>query len=373
MSDYKYYTPIDLFVSLLDYLPSKNIKTIVDISCGSFNLLKAALVKFPQAKCTGVDVDSQNLSDSRKINFINQDGRLFAKSQQEQNISYDLILTNPPFGRLKENDRLFEKVEGAILCSRYECEMMYANTLLTHKKSQMIAILPASFVEGDMYFKYRRSIAEEYQVHFLIKLPGNVFSKGDINSYAIILSKATKKNRENTHVGLATKLNGKWIINKISSIDEKSICGGVWVGTNEYIHIPDKEKIDSIYRGNISSSCFSSSGERILHCSSIFENDMWKPSQKYCNVVQNQKRKYVFDGDIIINRIGKNAGFWMKYHGEKQLISDCLIVVHGGNNIEQYLAQHSQNGRLQIPTKGVATKYISMKDILTTYFELKQP
>ena len=57
MSDYKYYTPIDLMEVLLEHLPPQNIRSVVDISCGSFNLLKAALRKYPHAKCIGVDIE----------------------------------------------------------------------------------------------------------------------------------------------------------------------------------------------------------------------------------------------------------------------------------------------------------------------------
>jgi len=80
--------------------------------------------------------------------------------------------------------------------------------------------------------------------------------------------------------------------------------------------------------------------------------------------------KYVMSGDIIINRIGKNAGYWTKYSGEKQLVSDCLIVIRGGKQLEEFLTCHSVEGRLVVPIRGVATKYISISDLTSLYFEI---
>lgn len=372
MSDYKYYTPVALLDALLEYLSVTNIHTVVDISCGSFNLLKSALKRFPKAKCVGVDIESQNIKEGLNIKFIQQDGRIFAKSQKEHGKGFDLILSNPPFGRLKKSDRLFENEKDSILCSRYECEMMYANSMLAKEKAIMIAILPATFVEGDLYKKYRIKIAKEFKILSLIKLPGDVFSRGSISSYAIAMQKTSNNKSEDTRVGTATYVNEQWAINTSKQIGSSKIILGTWIEPCSHTTINQKSQIDDIFRGNVSSKFFSSEGLTVLHCSSSFCNGKWQPSQRFCNIIETQKCKYVQDGDIIINRIGNNAGFWTKYQGEEQLISDCLIVVRGGNNIETFLSQHSINGRLEVPIKGVATPYISISDITSLFFEIKE-
>ena len=368
MSDYKYYTPVALLDALLEYIPEKQVKNIVDISCGSFNLLKSALKKYPNAKCVGVDIEEQDVKDHCDIYFVKQDGRIFSKQQHAKAVTFDLILTNPPFGRLKKEDRLFEDEPNAELCSRYECEMMYANSLLAQEGSHMIAILPATFVEGDLYLKYRKRLAKDYEIRQLIKLPGNVFSRGDISAYAIILYRTDADKIRDTQTGNAIYEDSKWNIacgNTVSSVD---IMLGLWVSSNLSKVPKEKKVIDCIYRGNISSTYFSTDGDEILHCSSIFEHGDWLPLLCHCKDYPSQNAKYVHDGDVIINRIGKNAGFWTKYIGESRLISDCLIVIRGGTGIEKYLKQHSIDGRLEIPLKGVATKYISISDLLTSYF-----
>lgn len=368
MSDYKYYTPVALLDALLEHLPEGEVRSVIDISCGSFNLLKSALKKYPTAKCVGVDIEDQVVETGQDIRFFKQDGRVFAKQQNQKKISYDLILTNPPFGRLKKEDRLFQEEKHAVLCSRYECEMMYANSLLAREGSRIIAILPATFAEGDLYIKYRQKLAEDYDVKSLIKLPATVFSKGEISAYAIILCKTTTEKKEPTYIGNATLKDAKWQISYSDTVEAEKVKSGIWVVPNSFMPTEEKKQIDSIYRGNISSKFFSPRGTEILHCSSIFQNGRWKPSQYYCKDYPSNNLKYVRDGDILINRIGKNAGFWTKYRGEEQLISDCLIVVHGGNKIEEYLLRHSVDGRLLVPIKGVATKYISIADLNELYF-----
>lgn len=372
MSDYKFYTPIDLMEVLLEHLPPQKIRSVVDISCGSFNLLKAALRKFPQAKCVGVDIEEQNLDNAGRICFIKQDGRVFAKEQQRNKKCFDLIVTNPPFGRLKSDERIFQNEQSAILCSRYECEMMYANELLAHEDTQMIAFLPVTFVEGDLYIKYRRKIAQSFDVHTLVRLPENVFSKGDIRAYAIILTKAAVPKNDITRIGVADRTEKSWSVTYTGSITRKSILNGVWRSDDTNANTHTKVKVDSIFRGNISSASFSSTGTKVLHCSSIFDKGCWKPLQCYCTNHPLSNEKYVHDGDIIVNRIGKSAGFWTKYHGETQLISDCLIVIRGGEQVEEHLQQHSANGRIMVPIKGVATKYISISDLISYYFSISK-
>jgi len=369
MSDYKYYTPVALFQEVLACLPPKEIHTIIDISCGSFNLLKAALFQYPEAEYTGVDIDSQDIPKNSQITFFKQDGRIFAQRQYKAQKFYDLILTNPPFGRLKNEYRIFQNEPTAILSSRYECEMMHANMLLATEGSIIVAILPATFIEGDLYWKYRKMLAEEYQICSLIHLPKNVFSKGEINSYAIIISKNTKGSHEHTQIGLAD-FTDQWKITFSGDIEPERIRNGIWDKQSTFTLNEPKHNVTDIFRGNISSSFFSDTGEKVLHCSSLFPDGKWTPSIHYCQNVDLETQKVAKDGDILINRIGKSAGFWVKYHGSKCLVSDCIIVISGGIGIEAYLDRHSTNGRIILPIKGVATKYISISDLKRIYFEI---
>lgn len=367
-----YYTPTDLFEEILKFALPCKAESIIDISCGSFNLLNAALSYFPDANCIAVDIEKQIVPDLLKSNvtFFNEDGREFAKRQKVNGKSYDLVLTNPPFGRLSKDKRLFEEEKQALLCSRYECEMLYANYMLMHDQSVLVAILPATFVEGNLYREYRKRMAQLCSVIKLIKLPSNTFSEGEINSYAIIARKDEHKENKDALFGTA-EYNNRWNICFPHRISNKDICVGIWTPGTSKVDNQQKKAIDAIYRGSISSKYFSKRGISVLHCSSMISDGKWIPSTRVCKKVPEKLRKYAFDGDVLVNRIGKYAGYWTVYHGPQALISDCIIVIRSNDRtIESYMNDHSSEKRLNIPIKGVATKYVSSNDMLDALFVL---
>jgi len=250
--------------------------------------------------------------------------------------------------------------------------MMHANSLLAKNGTSMIVILPATFVEGDLYIKYRKKVSNDFEVLAIIKLPGDVFSKGDISSYAIILHKTHQRARCSAQIGEAVFENERWKVVFSSNTSIDRMLDGIWVEGIKPIPLIEKEDVETIFRGNISSAYFSTGGEKILHCSSIIENEVWRPSQCFCDGISDRNHKYAQAGDILINRIGKSAGFWSKYHGERKLVSDCIIVVRGKSDLESFLKKYSIHGQLIVPIKGVATKYIAIKDIVDRYFNIKK-
>ena len=108
MKKYTYYTPIYLARAILDIIPEIKIRSIIDICCGSWNLLYAGMEKYPEAVITGVDVDKESEKHKiEKANFNFMDGREFAKNEYNEGKTYDLILSNPPFGLISDNERKY--------------------------------------------------------------------------------------------------------------------------------------------------------------------------------------------------------------------------------------------------------------------------
>ena len=76
--------------------------------------------------------------------------------------------------------------------------------------------------------------------------------------------------------------------------------------------------------------------------------------------------KFAKRGDIVINRIGRSAGYWCVYHGKKRLVSDCIIVISSPSKETIELIQKmSENHRLNVPLRGVSTQYVTMEDIVS--------
>lgn len=229
---------------------------------------------------------------------------------------------------------------------------------------RVLESMPAISFKNVLVDKCRKWLAHNYNIHAIVKLPSNTFEKATLNTVAIILQKvepcATYVYNTATSVYQA-HYDSKWSIKLSFSITLRRILDGTW-DNNSYTLAEDQHL--QIYRGNISSKYFSKTGDVILHCSSTFVNNSWMPGLRYCTGTKASQRKYLNHGDIVINRIGRCAGYWSVYTGMQKLISDCLIVVKEPSDATiEALRNHSENGRLQIPLRGVSTPYITIDDV----------
>ncbi len=364
MGNYKFYTPPMLAECLMTLLPRKDFHRIIDICCGSWNLLNAAKKCYGGANYVGVDVDIAAKDKCFKgATFFCEDGRTFAIREKEK---YDLILSNPPFGYLKEEERVFKKNEKGKLVElnnkRYENEMMQANLLLADKDAVLMFILPVTFFEGTSYLAIRKSLCKNYCINSIVKLPMETFGSNKINTYALIMSNCGEQNKRASLKEVICE-NNIWKVKHTKYIPINKLKEGAWI---QEIH---KEFLDMkgvIFRGNISSSQMSETGKKVLHSSSRVVNGEWYPSIRFCNNTEKLiKAKIVKPGDIIVNRVGRFAKYWC-VSKEEAIVSDCLIVIKKEevSDIYEKVFCNSTNGKLNILTKGVTTRYITVKDIL---------
>lgn len=372
-SDVTFRVFIDEFESLCEW-QQKQVNTLIKQSnsyliyniCMKINLLAAAKRHYPEVKITGVDIDpAAHAHCIEGATFVCDDGRSFANRQEKAKQTYDLVLSNPPFGPLSKKKKKYRKAGNVFTTSkRYEAELLWANLKLMHTDSFLIIILPSTYMNGSSYIECRKWLAHNYNIHAIVKLPSNTFEKATLNTVAIILQKvepcATYVYNTATSVYQA-HYDSKWSIKLSFSITLRRILDGTW-DNNSYTLAEDQHL--QIYRGNISSKYFSKTGDVILHCSSTFVNNSWMPGLRYCTGTKASQRKYLNHGDIVINRIGRCAGYWSVYTGMQKLISDCLIVVKEPSDATiEALRNHSENGRLQIPLRGVSTPYITIDDV----------
>lgn len=372
---YCYYTPLGLARQIMELIPQKQYTNAIDICCGSWNLLRAAKEKLPNLKCTGVDVDNNVASFAGDSNFILCDGRSFALNEYEKNQRYDLVLSNPPFGSLEKRNRVFEECsinlpELSILHCRYEHEMMLANVLLSNVDGVLVAILPITFVTGESSQKTRTRLATKFNLNAIIELPEDTFGKGNIKACALILERNEPTPKiQDTMYYLCKK--EKWSFSTKGILTYEAICEGEWSIESLKLNGQNEQPLEespNIIRGNIDSTYFNKRGEVIYHCSSIFINGHWVPGQRHFSYSKAQKTGRFLDkveyGDILINRIGKHAGYWCIVKNDAAPITDCIIAIRkpSGNTIRKLLA-YTNNGRLKIPMRGTTTRFITKQDI----------
>ena len=370
MKKYTYYTPIDLARNLLGIIPQIEAKSIVDICCGSWNLLQAGREKYPNAIITGVDIDKN--SEKYKIDrsfFVNDDGREFAKKAFKIGKTYDLILSNPPLGYMEKKEIKYKndmEINGdcypKLLNKRYECEMMQANMLLAHDDSVLIFILPYTFIAGISFQETRAQIADNYSVLAIIKLPSTTFEKGKINTFAIVIQRKMDGNPTKMYYA---SCDDAWHFKMIGEMDRKEIKKGNWWFTKSDFN----DKKIKIFRGNVSSDMFQDSGQIVLHCATK-KNERWQPSIRFYDASKMKKEvAKAKRGDVLINRIGKDAGYWYINEDDNIPISDCLLVISNVTKpILNIMEKNSNtNGRLNVPMHGVTTTYITAKDVLELF------
>lgn len=368
MKRYDYYTPIELAECILRLLPNVKVTTVIDICCGSWNLLKAAKKRYSEAFIIGVDIDSDAIKHKIEgAEFFVEDGRKFALNKKKRGQTYDLILSNPPFGYLHEECRKYrdkdfdvEECYSGLLNKRYEGEMTQANMFLAHNESILLFILPSTFVEGESLQKARCQIAKDYTICDVIRLPSDTFEKGEINTFAIIMKKGTLLDTF-TNLYVARKDN-EWRIVKIREMPYSDIVKGNWWLQIEPLK---NEKKISIRRGNLSSGDFVKKGKMVFH-NAIKTGTIWKPSVRYYDTrIVRSKVVKAQRGDILINRVGKGVGYWCQNTVSDIAVSDCIILVENkfDDLVERFVKNSTVDGRLKVPIRGVATPYLTAQDI----------
>lgn len=341
----KFYTPPKIASSLINELSIQEPQKIVDICCGSCNLLFAAKNKWDNAKLYGVDISEH--SSIEDVIFEKKDGRQFAIEHPHE---FSLVVANPPFDYVENKKQfpdLFVKEFKDATTSRLEVEMLIANLKLLQPNGVLLVILPSSFVEAETHRKIRKIIANNYFVESIIKLDETTFGASKINSYALIIHN-TLQNIRNAKVGNTVGNN----ISYTTHISSDMLQEGNWTldNTSDYT-IPL-----NIKRGNISSAAFITRGQPILHTAKYCSN--WKPKKRY---ISKKIIPTIFaeSGDIIVSRIGKSAGQWCVYDGEKIAISDCLYRI---KDPDKSLFNKINGKHFDRNLKGVATRYITITD-----------
>lgn len=344
----KYYTPFGIATALINELNIPTPQKVVDICCGSCNLLFAAKNKWGNIRLYGTDIVDHSIN--KNVIFEKKDGRQFSVEHPRE---FSLAIANPPFGRVESKKQipdLFVNEYESINTSRLEIEMLIANLNILQNNGVLLIILPSSFVEAEMYKKIRKIVANNYYVESILKLDETTFGSSRINSYALIIHKESQK-RRTAKLGYSVENCIKYT----SYIDSENLKNGCWVSNSS--------KNDALFfdikRGNISSSSFItniSNGQPILHTAKPSTD--WQPNKRY---ISKQEVPTVFaeKGDIIVSRIGKSAGQWCVHKGRKIAITDCLYRIKDPGS---YIFNKINGKRFNKNTKGVATRYITIAD-----------
>jgi len=358
----KFYTPLDIANILVDELSMDIPVAAIDICCGGGNLLYSVQHRWSKTKLVGVDVSDVSLD---KIKTFCCDGRKFALRRKK---TFPLVVGNPPFAYLdkrREYPELYSEMKYFKTFSRLENEMMLANLKVVQNNGVLLIIMPSTFVEGESNKDFRKFLASKYSIKKIIRLPLDAFGTASIRCYAIYIQKSVSLDDPTTILELTKSPDHSYKINKNEDIKNEVIRSGNWETATDLKFDASELRNFEMKRGKISSQFFENTGVPVLHTSKC--QAKWNPSVRYVAKLPSSVVT-VNKGDVLVSRIGKSAGQWTVHTGKEMPITDCLFRIrdHDGK-----IASRLQNNRSLCAVRGVATRYITMKDFYMWYQSLE--
>lgn len=224
-----YYTDDFLVRDIVNSLPEINKDTSIlepSVGCGSF--LFQILKKYKDCKnkinIDLFDIDNNNLdyikiilkslkiSKNIRINFYNEDFLKF-----EFNKKYDLIIGNPPFGKLTNKKRLEDYIKNKIINKNINQFIPFLKKSLRIGKFISL-VLPKSFLSAPDYNEERKNM-ENLLIYKIIDFGEKGFKGVKIETIAIIIE---NKRTINNKVNIFSYINNSYnILNKNYIIDKK--------------------------------------------------------------------------------------------------------------------------------------------------------
>ena len=197
-----FYTPFSI-TEIMTHLLMDKQEEVFDPWCGSGNFLISAKKENERLHCYGLEenISIYNICMTNLfLHKISTNTIYFQKAEDLAQKRFDLILSNPPFSRKKEEHIKQEEYfsnPSALLQNTF-ADYTYVYTMLNHleEKGQMAVILSLGALFRKNEIQIRKKLIEENLIDAIIGLPGNLFYSNHVAVVIMIL----KKNREHKDV-----------------------------------------------------------------------------------------------------------------------------------------------------------------------------
>ena len=203
----QYFTPRPLIRAIVDCIQPQPKQTIIDPACGTGGFLLAAYEHVSKGKLDKDEKRHLRTKALRGIEIVDNTARLCAMNMllhgiggddcpisvedslaKKPSVSYDLVLTNPPFGKKSSMTVVNEEGETSRESLTVYREDFWASTsnkqlnFLQHVRSLLkingraAVVLPDNVLfEGGAGETVRKNLLHECDVHTLLRLPTGVF------------------------------------------------------------------------------------------------------------------------------------------------------------------------------------------------------
>ena len=373
----QYFTEELFAKSMITLIDIKKVHRALDLGIGDGALSKAVLRRWPQICIDAIDVDDDICNNTmlKKYNInIQQGDVLNVEDINLSNNSYELAICNPPYKRIKHDNKYRELFNEANLneCNEQKCisaDIIFVavNLKLLKPNGILAIIVPDGLLTRKDYKPFRHAIISRHRIIQVIQLPERAFSKTEARTHIVIIE---KNGNTNDYVPISN-MNQDGVINETINIARTVLFNRMDFSYCKWVKLSSKEQhyqFDNISyeikRGGISYKNLKMSRLNFLHSNSYSNNAcLLLPSYEYTINKVTAKA-----GDIIMCRVGKRCvGKIAFIESGTILLSDCLFKITVPYKYQKELFKELQSLEskewISINAHGVCSKVISKSDL----------
>lgn len=187
----QYFTPSDIAMKIIQETVREDsrIKSFLDSSCGTGQLLHAADQIVHEAHCIGIDKDRKNIL---KLKRKQPDWKLsiadilqptsYTRTHIVSNFTEcDLLLLNPPFSITHKKFELIEFEGADIRCSLAMAHLIQSFKLFSPKYGAIV-IVPESVLYSELDYIARQLLQKKYEIEKIVDLDKSTFLGASVHS-----------------------------------------------------------------------------------------------------------------------------------------------------------------------------------------------
>jgi hypothetical protein len=188
-----YFTPAAIAKALIGQLPKAAPRSVVDICAGTGGLLAECHQRWRRSYVVGNDL-YRTAGPSFCSEWTRRDGRRFALSCIEGDRYFDLVVANPPFGKVVPFHGAGSLANGpatSLLASRrLECSMTTAAALLVGDGGTMASVVPDTLITGANSRAFQKWLHAQFESIEVDEVPRRAFRRMDLG---LVLVRAHRK------------------------------------------------------------------------------------------------------------------------------------------------------------------------------------
>ncbi|CAM3161293.1 methyltransferase [Asticcacaulis taihuensis] len=306
MQDILHYTPEKTAKALIAKSRIGNPHSVADFCVGDGSLIRAAAIRWPEARLFINDVDTEALAHAAmkvpsaslsSVDFLSEQLTEHLHSNNFQRFS--TILLNPPFANVGAKRWRPRGIFSDVPCSRAMAFLLTAVDHIEHD-GEVLAILPASTIHSHIDETARNVLGQVGKFRVLSKPALGVFPRISATTYMVRVSKVRPEKRKmSEETGLSAD------------------CARL---------------VECIVRGNISTKkserVVTDDTEGMVHTTSIKNGKIVEIYQLPQTMEARSSRK-ILENYILIPRVGKidPGHIVMKLCSAPLHLSDCLFAI----------------------------------------------